>query len=721
MAQSTLSKIKYLTPTVGRYAAGKRLDIQGLRAVAVIAVIADHLAGYPTGGFVGVDVFFVISGFIITSTLLRQHDRDGKISFADFYRRRVKRILPVSTLVLILTVTAGFLLYRTSRASGILSDGVWSLFFAGNWRFAISGTDYWAADGTISPLQHYWSLGVEEQFYFVWPGVILMTLAAVARWAPRRIPARLALGGILVVAILASFLWAMTETANNASWAYFSTASRAWELGIGALIAVSAGAIERVPNSIRPILAWVGLCGIVFSAFTLTAASQIPAPGVALPVLSTALVIAAGTGGQQRYLWLLTNRVSGYLGDISYSLYLWHFPVIVLGAVLIGDEGPVFLFVAVTVTAVLSVLSFTLVENPIRNSGWMEPGDRHRRRTHKISDNAKYVGVGALVLAAVVVCTVALMPKPAILVSVPKVTPSAAPIADTGAEASTNQAQLTAAINASLALEGWPELEPSIDNVMTKGAPNEDRAGCSQTVISDPNSCNFPQNAATKTAVVLGDSTGITLLPTVREALGEEYSVRGLTLAACVPIDVNVNMDGADKKARCDAHNAEAVNYINATSPDIVFISTMYGYINNLASGAPFHLAGAEWKAGSESTVRKLAPSRAKVVFVGSPPLGKSLTDCATNVSSPADCVVRISNEFRVVANATTEAALATGAGFLDSRLWFCNSDDSCPSYVGNTPVKRDAVHTTRQYASSLVPVFKDQLVTMTTGSKVSG
>lgn len=710
MASSTLIRHAVLPKEI-KASSKLRRDIQGLRAVAVIAVIADHLAGYPTGGFVGVDVFFVISGYIITSLLLRQYDQHGRISFADFYRRRVKRILPASTLVLVVTVAASFLLFRVGRAAGILTDGVWALFFAGNWRFAITGTDYWAADGTISPLQHYWSLGVEEQFYFVWPVMIVLTMVAVTRSALLRIPARGALGAILAVAVLASFLWSINETSYNAAWAYFSTASRAWELGIGALIAVSSGALRRIPEVLRPILAWVGISGILLSLFTLTSESQIPAPGVALPVLATGMVIASGTGGQQRFLWPLTNRLTGYVGNISFSLYLWHFPVIILGEGLVGGESPAFFAGAIVVTAFLSVLTYTFVEDPIRRSTWLE--SRGKRPKQGLG-NAKFVGLGALAVAAVVVSSVALMPRHVAAVSPVPVggttQPSAPQKAGSGIAASTSQSQLTNAINTSLAQESWPELIPSIDDVLTAGAPVEDREGCSQTVISDPSSCYFPQKAATKTAVVLGDSTGITLLPTIRESLGEDYSVRGLTLAACVPIDVNVDMDGTDKKAKCEEHKTEAVEYINATRPNIVFISTMYGYVNSLASKTPFHLADAEWIAGSESTVRKLAPSQAKIVFVGSPPMGKPLTDCATKVSSPADCVVRISNEYRAVENYTSAAAQATGAGFIDTRLWFCNTDDNCPSFVGTTPVKRDAVHTTRQYASALVPVFKEQL-----------
>ncbi|WP_162237669.1 acyltransferase family protein [Agreia sp. Leaf244] len=151
-----------------------RRDIQGLRMVAVVVVIFDHLIGWPTGGFIGVDVFFVISGFLITGLLLREHDRSNTISFIGFYKRRIRRILPAATLVLVVTVVVAFVVFNVSRATQTFWDGIWSFFFAANWRFASAGTDYFQADGPVSPLQHFWSLAVEEQFYFVWPWLMLL-------------------------------------------------------------------------------------------------------------------------------------------------------------------------------------------------------------------------------------------------------------------------------------------------------------------------------------------------------------------------------------------------------------------------------------------------------------------------------------------------------------------------------------------------------------------
>ena len=358
-----------------RPASGLRGDIQGLRAVAVLAVFADHLLRWPVGGFTGVDMFLVISGFLITGLLIREHQRTGTISSRGFYRRRIKRILPASILVICATLAASALLLPANRARDIVVDGAWAMLFSANWRFAVSGTDYFN-DGTLpSPLQHFWSLGVEEQFYFVWPWLMLGLLLLLTRRsgdgglsdARRRTALAVAMG----VLALASVAWAAHETVAEPTWAYFSTLSRAWELGAGALLAVATPLLKRIPDRLRPVLAWGGLGLLLASVlFVDEARGGFPWPWAVLPVAGVCLVIAAGTGGGVRAPRVLDNRPVGYIGDISYSLYLWHWPVIVLLPAFMEPGTPVFWLAAVGVATALSVASFHLVENPLRRAEW---------------------------------------------------------------------------------------------------------------------------------------------------------------------------------------------------------------------------------------------------------------------------------------------------------------------------------------------------------------
>ncbi len=689
--------------TVKKY--DKRLDIQGLRMLAVVAVILDHTFSWPSAGYLGVDVFFVISGFIITGLLLRQYDTTGSISFVDFYRRRIKRIMPLALLVLAVTVVASFVLFRAARATSIAWDSIWAALFAGNWRFAITGTDYWAQGSATSPVQHFWSLSVEEQFYFVWPWLLLGLLVLTRRKGGAIIFATM---GVIVAA---SFCWGIYETLTNPSVAYFSTFSRAWELGLGALIALTTGLLARIPDALRPVLAYLGLGGILVSFFV-TDEALVPAPGAGLAVVSTALVIAANVGGSQAALWPLTNRVSVYLGDISYSLYLWHFPLIVLLLPIFGGQSVAYYVTVLSITVVVSVLSYHFFEDRIRRSAWLEPKRRSRRPRRDgvgVAEVVKYATTGALAIVVTVGAVYAYqrvetpVPVVAAVTSTSAPTPSAAlAVADQAADV-TIKAGLTSALEADV----WPQLTPDIDALLTEGLPEEDSAGCSNADVTSDSSCYFPNEGATQEVVVLGDSTGITLLPTVRAALGDGFNYRGMTEAGCVPLSVDLTFGSTTAKNDCNAHRAASIDAINTTKPAVVFITSMQGYIGNLSSKASGAGAVSEWQAGTTDLLAKLAPSGARLVVVSAPPLGKSLTDCATNLSSPADCTYEMTDAYPLI-NAAYRKATAdvAGAGMIDVGPWFCTTSGRCPAFNGDTPVKRDAVHTTRQYALELAPAF---------------
>uniref|UniRef100_A0A5Q5BFV6 Acyltransferase 3 n=2 Tax=unclassified Mycobacterium TaxID=2642494 RepID=A0A5Q5BFV6_MYCSS len=354
------------------YEMAKRPDLQGMRAVAVLVVFADHLFGWPSGGFVGVDVFFVLSGFFITGLLLKERSQTGKVSRKDFYIRRAKRIVPSAVLVLAVTVIVAYLLLPAYRAKESLVDALYAAVFVSNWRFEAVGTDYFQQDLPPSPVQHYWSLSIEEQFYFVWPWV-LIALFALTRKVKRRghVWVRLwTLFGSMFVIVAASFGWAMIQSGTNPTTAYFSTFTRIWELGVGALVAIAGPWLTRIPDLIRPALAYIGLIGVVASLFLINSTSQFPAPWAALPVLSTALVIASFYGSTVRGVPMLTNPVARWFGDISYTLYLWHWPVIILLLAVI-PEGLVFSAVAIVLAVGLTAVTYHFYEDPIRRSQWL--------------------------------------------------------------------------------------------------------------------------------------------------------------------------------------------------------------------------------------------------------------------------------------------------------------------------------------------------------------
>ena len=271
-----------------------RPDVEGLRAVAVLLVVLYH-CGVSSGGFVGVDVFFVISGFLITGLLLREHERRQKVSLKGFYARRARRILPAGMLVIIATMLMAHH-YENFISYGYLQqDGKWAALFAANIHYAKIGTDYFLQ--SVDPVQgsallHYWSLAVEEQFYFVWPTIVLL-VGLLARWWPlRRLVFIVALAGAVV-----SFLWSNHEVQTNAIWAYYSPFTRAWELGLGALIATVTIPLARLNRWVGVALAWGGLAAICVSAAIYSDSTVFPGTAALLPVLGTVAVIVGGMSG----------------------------------------------------------------------------------------------------------------------------------------------------------------------------------------------------------------------------------------------------------------------------------------------------------------------------------------------------------------------------------------------------------------------------------------
>ena len=302
-----------------------RPDVQGLRAVAVVLVVLFH-ANIPglRGGYVGVDVFFVISGFVITGFLLRERARVGSTSLLHFYTRRIRRILPAASLVIIASVIAAYAFLGSVSGNQNAIDARWASVFLINVHFAATGTNYLASQAPPSVLQNYWSLAVEEQFYLLYPAIFLVVVGISLRSSLRR-----RIGLVLGVAIVVSFVWSILQTSNNPTAAFFSPLPRVWELALGGLVAVSTVQLRRLPAAVASALSWLGLGAILLASVVFSAATPYPGWRVALPVCGAALVIAGGTvnptHGVER---LLAQRPFQWIGLISFSLYLWHWPVL---------------------------------------------------------------------------------------------------------------------------------------------------------------------------------------------------------------------------------------------------------------------------------------------------------------------------------------------------------------------------------------------------------
>ena len=301
-----------------------RADIEGLRAVAVLLVLVYHAEfSWASGGFIGVDVFFVLSGFLITSLLLREMVNTGTVSLANFWARRARRLLPASGVVLLATLLAGRLMLDGLSQAELARDALAACAFVVNIRFANVGTDYLASQLPPSPLLHYWSLAVEEQFYMLWPGLLVVLVRGMRL-------SRRALGGVMAVMWIVSLglcVWWTSRTQPNA---FFLLPARAWELLTGAGLAFIGGTVVAVPKRLRGLVGWAGLAVIVVSAVLLDGSSMWPGWLAVLPVVATAAVINAGDGNLRGPFALLRARPLQWVGARSYAIYLWHFPILIL-------------------------------------------------------------------------------------------------------------------------------------------------------------------------------------------------------------------------------------------------------------------------------------------------------------------------------------------------------------------------------------------------------
>jgi peptidoglycan/LPS O-acetylase OafA/YrhL len=317
-----------------------------------------------TGGYVGVDVFFVLSGFVITGLLLRERSSTGRNRIGGFYGRRSRRILPAATVVIILTILASYHWLGFLNGNATAHDArAASLFFA-NFQFIHEGTNYLASQAPPSPLQNFWSLAVEEQFYLVWPSIFI---AAAVLLKKRSFEAKL--GTVLFVIVGASLFWSIHQTSVNSTVAFFSPFTRAWELALGALVAVFSSRIARIPARVAFAMGWLGLAGILVAAFGYSPTTPYPGSAALLPVLSTVMVVAAGRVNPARGAeTLLRIPPFQWMGRISYSLYLWHWPILIIAAEYAGhslsvSDNLLWLLLALA----LSIASYKLLENPIRH------------------------------------------------------------------------------------------------------------------------------------------------------------------------------------------------------------------------------------------------------------------------------------------------------------------------------------------------------------------
>jgi peptidoglycan/LPS O-acetylase OafA/YrhL len=662
-----------------------RPDIEGLRAVAVIAVVLSHAALGLPGGYVGVDVFFVISGFLITRQLLEEAERRGRFFFAGFYARRARRIVPAATVVTVATLVAAYLWAPPLRLGAIARDGLAAALFGVNWRLAAQGTNYFQATAPPSPFQHYWSLSVEEQFYLGWPLLLAVVLLAV-RTRERRTKAR-ALVAVLVVVIAAS-LWASIHVTNiSAPYGYFGTHTRVWELAVGALIATTADSLRRLPRPLAAIIAWLGLATIVISCFTYGANTIYPGAAAALPVAGAALIIAAGCGAapSRGPELLLKSWPMRWTGRISYSLYLWHWPVLILLPDAVGH--PLTLAqrcAAISAAVLLSALTYVLVEQPFQ----------HQRILVTKPHRGLAVGTGLIAASVAAALVVPLM------LTLP------AGVAVATADSTHLQAVLAAAATQKqLPNTVLPLAKASTDY------PNEDGCEVDDSAKLPKLPCNsFGDPTGTTQVVLIGDShAGMWLGAVNAIAVANRWKLAFFAKSGCPIGDYPDFVSPTLKRTytECNAWRPAVIADVVALHPALIIVGSQ---ARSIAGTDPN---------GLEKSIASLKVSGATMVFLAdapSPAAKGSIPDCLSEHPTDIErCAIPRAEAALDSTGRQTEikGAQRAGATVIDPTPWFCTAA-SCPAVVQNVIVYEDSSHISATYALLRAPELRRALPPVT-------
>jgi peptidoglycan/LPS O-acetylase OafA/YrhL len=692
-----------------------RHDIQGLRAIAVLIVALNHTGlSFLQGGYVGVDVFFVLSGFLITGLLLNEAKTHGYISFSRFYIRRAKRILPAATLTLVVTMTAAYYLLNYVRAKQAVWDSIWASLFGANIHFAAQSTDYFARGQPPSPVQHYWSLSVEEQFYFVWPALFALALfgsalgrrsarrrlghgrPGVSLWGTRRLLAAVAiLGG-------ASLAWSVHDTDVPPASAYFSTAARAWELALGAGLAIGAAGLARVPGAIRTGLGWLGLGAIGVASVAYSATTAFPGYAALLPTAGAALVIAAGIGAHApRYGvgCVLSTRPLRYIGDRSYAFYLWHWPVLVIAVQYVGHDLSVAVKLLLLAGAfLLSVISYRLLENPVRRARWTR--------------SASSVLIPASVAAVVVVAMFALTSIDTQISRADDV-PAAAPLVTKSHRTTSTRAvgaslpAVVAAVQAARRGAKIPApLTPPIDKLLDSDYLYVFPDGCVPVADSQTTSeiCRLGDTAGAKSIVVFGDSHMQMWMPTIL-AMAERdgWVVIPIVKSGCVPSSwLGHGFPGTAAAAirQCHAWYSWALAKAKSLHPDVTVMSGCCGSV----SGSTAAQTKQAFIALTKTMTRV---SKSVLVLADNEGVNREPVDCLlARHATMKTCTSTWTDERFALNDDLAAVAKAKGFGFLNTRGWFC-FEHQCPMVVGHTIVYRDTGHITKPYALALNGPFR--------------
>ena len=645
----------------------------------------------------GVDVFFVISGFLITSLMIRGVERHGRVRLADFWARRARRLLPASSLVLLFSALVAFVWLPVTTRRDFGGDIVSASFYVVNLRLALREVDYLAENVGPSPVQHYWSLAVEEQFYVIWPLLITLVIAFTRnRWRPA-----LVIGIALVTG--ASFVFALHYSVAQPGLAFFVSTTRIWELGVGALLAIGFPTLTRIRATWRLPLGWVGIALIAFSVLTLDSTTVWPGVATLMPVLGTAAaILAGGAGSANRGAGrLLSWAPAVWIGGMSYSLYLWHWPFLIAAQGIWGHLQVRYALLVVLASAVPAWLSYRYVENPIRTAP-------------RLAEPRPALLMGAICTAIATIAGIAVIASFGLVNTTGLATPQQAP----GARA-LNESRFADIDWADVNQVEYMRPSPL---TATQDIPAIYDTDCVVPRDADGfKTCEFADLDSDKAVVLVGDSKAVQWF-TPLERIADKAGWRLVVIAknGCQFADV-IRLVDNKRNPSCESWSPQAMSAIEEANPDVVVTVTHYG-----SSLPPGGTSESDYEQepmvdGLESYWDRVVATGAELMpILDTPaPTAGPIPECVQeNLDRLTACV---SPKAAGVRRSGAPAQLAAAervpqARVIDMASVLCPDGKQCPAVIGNVLVYRSGTHISDTYAATTTPMLSASLNTATDG-----
>ena len=658
-------------------------DIEGLRGIAVTTVVLFHASvPFMTGGFVGVDLFFVISGFLITGLLVKEIERSGKISFKGFYARRARRIIPPAAMVIVATSAAVWLLMPLLSVFREAFDLLAAALQAANWRFIAQGKDYLAGASDDSVATHFWSLAVEEQFYIVWP-LLIAGLAYLAKrfgWS-----IRLLVGlGVAVVSIV-SLVLSMRLTVTDPVLSYMATHTRAWQFGVGALISLAQPVLSRLGTwawmrVAIGLVGWAGLAAVALATVKFGHTTPYPGTAALLPTLGGGAVIAAGQIVGTARLAVGSFLAAGWLrwiGQVSYAWYLWHWPVLVLFKQTTHITDWHVLVPVSLVALVLAWLSTMLLEKPVMSSGEL--------RRNLMASIA--VGMTGTVAAVAVTMSIGVL---------------AVKAASSGITSTNANVSFEAVFGASTGATSGP-VTPNPFKAFDD-RPNQDECLIALGKRETPSTCVEGPSDGVPT-VLFGDSHAQQWLPAI-EKLGRENNWRlsWYTKAAC-PLAALQPRDGRTDpftKPDCLGWREDSLKAIAAIKPKYIVLGSLSTYVPDYQ----------EFKVAWDQTLNQLRATGAKLIYLRDTPYPqRNIPECVSGaLDNWSKCDFDLNNVRRTEPIVTDQLRGENlDIPVLDVNPYLCEAT-ACRAVRNGTLLYRDDSHLTATAISALIPALEQEI-----------